>query len=250
MWLGTAIWAAVIKEVPAMKGKLRIDAILKVVTGLHIGGSSAYSPIGAVDSPVVQDPRTGRPIIPGSSLKGKMRTLLAKHISTGPVGDPNKDPQEVRRLFGASAPAPDDPDKKILKSRLQFADAFVVNADELAAVGLREVKFENGIDRLSGVANPRQIERVISGVKFGVVIMYDFPDDGSNSELEDDMKNLAAAMRLLQIDYLGGHGTRGSGRVSFENIRLSLVESDISKEDTSKLQELFKGAEAYELLSM
>ena len=224
-----------------MKGKLRIDAILEVITGLHIGGSSAFSPIGAVDSPVALDARTGRPIVPGSSLKGKMRTLLAAHVTPGRLSAPNDDPDEIKRLFGASAP-------EIIKSRLQFADAFVVNADELSGVGLREVKFENGISRMTGEATPRQIERVISGVKFGVVIMYDFPEE--DSETAEDMTNLAAAMRLLQIDYLGGHGTRGSGRVSFKNIRLTGVESDISKDETSKLQELFKGAEAYELFSM
>lgn len=223
-----------------MKGKLKIEAVLKVVTGLHIGGSSAFSPIGAVDSPVIQDTRTGRPIVPGSSLKGKLRTLLAKHLSSGTLSStPNSDPEDVKHLFGASDP--------IVVSRLQFADAFVTNAEELSAVGLREVKFENGIDRCSGQANPRQIERVISGVKFGVVIIYDLSNE---SEIEEDMKNLATAMRLLQIDYLGGHGTRGSGRVSFEEIKLSSVESDITQEKVSELQQLFEEVEAYELLSM
>lgn len=52
-----------------------------VVTGLHIGASSAFSAIGAVDSPVISDIRTNMPMIPGSSLKGKMRSLLAKNIT-------------------------------------------------------------------------------------------------------------------------------------------------------------------------
>lgn len=61
-----------------LKGKLLIGAVLTVKTGLHIGDSSDFAPIGAVDSPFIRDPLTKAPIIPGSSLKGKMRTLLAK----------------------------------------------------------------------------------------------------------------------------------------------------------------------------
>ena len=61
-----------------MLAKIEISGTLEVVTGLHIGGSSAFSAIGAVDSPVVKDTRTNQPMIPGSSLKGKMRSLLAK----------------------------------------------------------------------------------------------------------------------------------------------------------------------------
>lgn len=52
-----------------MYGKILIRCELVVRTGLHIGGSSAFSAIGAVDSPVVRDTTTGLPIIPGSSLK-------------------------------------------------------------------------------------------------------------------------------------------------------------------------------------
>ena len=223
-----------------MKGKIKIDSVLEVVTGLHIGGSKEFSPIGAVDSPVIQDPRTNMPIIPGSSLKGKMRTLLAKYLSEGKLRDPNNDPEEVKRLFGSSEP--------IQVSRLLFADSFVCNAQDLAAVGLREVKFENVIDRMSCQANPRQIERVISGVRFNVVIVYDLPEN--EEEIETDMKNLTKAMKLLQVDYLGGHGTSGSGRVSFKTIDLKAVESDIPQEEVGRLKELFKEVEAYELLSM
>ena len=163
-----------------MGGKIKISAALEVVTGMHIGGSDMYSPIGAVDKPVVSDPRTGQPIVPGSSLKGKLRTLLVRSIEGENAGEPNDDPEEVKRLFGASAP-------KIMRSRLQFADAFVSNEKDFSAVGLTEVKFENAINRGTGVANPRQIERVVRGVQFAVCIVYDVPDD--ISEAEEDMKN-------------------------------------------------------------
>ena len=64
-----------------MFAKVMISGTIETVTGLHIGGSGAFSAIGAVDSPVVKDSRTGRPMIPGSSLKGKMRALLAKRYN-------------------------------------------------------------------------------------------------------------------------------------------------------------------------
>ena len=63
-----------------MYGKILIRCDLIVRTGMHIGGSSAFSAIGAVDSPVVRDCYTGLPIVPGSSLKGKLRTLLARSV--------------------------------------------------------------------------------------------------------------------------------------------------------------------------
>lgn len=223
-----------------MGGKIKISAVLEVVTGMHIGGSSEYSPIGAVDSPVISDPRTGQPVIPGSSLKGKMRTLLVRSIDGDTKKQHNEDPAKVLRLFGASAP--------IIKSRLQFADAFVVNADAFKNVGLTEVKFENSINRGTGVANPRQIERVVRGVKFAVCIVYDAPDN--EAEATEDMKNLAKAMKLLQMDYLGGHGTRGSGRVSFSDISLSSPDESVAMGLIEGLTEDFTAVEQYELLSL
>ena len=89
-----------------MYGKILIRCDLEVRTGMHIGGSSAFSAIGAVDSPVVRDPYTGYPIVPGSSLKGKLRTLLARStcqdIENMPAFD--KDDERILRLFGSSEP--------------------------------------------------------------------------------------------------------------------------------------------------
>ncbi len=227
-----------------MYGKILIKAELKVLTGMHIGGSSAFSAIGAVDSPVVIDVRTKMPIIPGSTLKGKMRTLLARSNSKNqqvlPI--PNDDVIQIARLFGTSGGS-----NGILKSKLQFSDSFIVNQSELKEVGFTEVKFENTIDRYNAVANPRQIERVISGTKFDVKVIYDIDKE---EEIEEDLKNLVKGMKLLQLDYLGGHGTRGSGRVSFEKIDLVPVECSIDQNTMEAYSKLFKEVEAYELLSI
>ena len=221
-----------------MYGKILIRCDLEVRTGMHIGGSSAFSAIGAVDSPVVRDPYTGYPIVPGSSLKGKLRTLLARStcqdIEHMPAFD--KDDERILRLFGSSEP--------VRRSRLQFADAFLSNAKELSNVGVTEVKTENAISRANSVANPRQIERVIAGAKFGVSIVYDVIDP---AQVEEDLSLLAKGMKLLQMDYLGGHGSRGSGRVSLKNFAL---EGYGAQADLSHLKSLFDEVDSYELFSV
>lgn len=223
-------------------GKLKIQAILEVKTGLHIGGSSDYAPIGAVDSVFVRDPLTKEPMIPGSSVKGKMRTLLAKVRNGSSIAKtPDEDEAVVLRLFGSA--------KKdhILLSRLQFIDSFI-NKDAKARFSsidtdtyLGEVKFENVINRATSVANPRQIERVPRGMTFDFQLVYNIEDE---SELAEDMEVLAEGFRLLQLDYLGGHGSRGYGRVAFSYFKVQRVDAKTGQvsEDTVLAEKLEKAA--------
>lgn len=221
-----------------MYGKILIRCDLEVRTGMHIGGSSAFSAIGAVDSPVVRDPYSGLPIVPGSSLKGKLRTLLARSTCRDIENMPdfNQDDEKILRLFGSSEP--------VRRSRLQFADSFLTNAEQLSNVGVTEVKTENAISRANSVANPRQIERVIAGAKFSVRIVYDVTDP---AQTEEDLALLAKGMKLLQMDYLGGHGSRGSGRVSLKNFTLEPYGTEV---DIGKLAVLFNEVDSYELFSV
>ena len=224
-----------------LKRKIIIKADLKVLTGMHIGGSNAYSAIGTPDSPVIRSALDGRPIVPGSSLKGKLRTLLASVIDNDyQYKDPSKDDDRIKRLFGASA-SKDSENTEL--SKLQFADAYVKkNQKELT-----EIKFENTISRGNCTANPRQIERVVPGVVFETVIVYQETDP---EETEEDLKNLAKGMRLLQYDYLGGHGTRGYGRVSFKNISVECLGSDDNISKNEKLEKIFEKVESDELLHL
>lgn len=219
-----------------MYGKILIQCELLVCTGMHIGDSSAFSAIGAVDSTVVRDPLTGLPIVPGSSLKGKLRTLLARSLSGDLCNMPkhDDDDERIKRLFGSSQP--------VKAARLQFADCFVANAAEMRRVGITEVKAENGISRADSVANPRFIERVSRGTVFRVNIVYDIADE---TQVEEDLALLAKGMKLLQLDYLGGHGTRGSGRVSLRGFQVEPFEADV---DAEALKALFQEVEEYELL--
>ena len=223
-----------------MYGKILIRCDLIVCTGMHIGGSSAFSAIGAVDSPVVRDPYTGLPIVPGSSLKGKLRTLLARSLCQDieNMPDLSADDARILRLFGSAEP--------VRRSRLQFADAFLTNAEALSSKGVRvtEVKTENTISRANAQATPRQIERVIAGAAFGVSIVYDVTDP---AQVEEDLALLAKGMKLLQMDYLGGHGSRGSGRVSLKNFALKNYGAPV---ELDSLKALFDEVDSYELFSV
>ena len=188
-----------------MYGKIRISGNILVKTGMHIGGSGAFAAIGAVDSPIIRDARTNLPMIPGSSLKGKMRSLLAKEFNERVV-EPNEDHERITRLFGSSKKG------NIKRSRLLFSDMVLKN-EELRDAGLQsmtEVKFENSISRATAVANPRQIERVVRGSVFKLDLIYELEEE---QEFLEDMETLAEAMKLLQYDYLGGN----AGKMQFDS---------------------------------
>lgn len=221
----------------ALKGKLIFTGVLKLETGLHIGGSSDFAPIGAVDSPFIRDPFTKAPIIPGSSLKGKMRTLLAKSYADSYIlNDIADDKEEIQRLFGSSTK------DAARASRLQFFDLKLTDAsiNRLSKMELDtyigEVKFENTISRATATANPRQIERVPAGTEFDFKLVYNIenPDD-----LNADIDVLANGLILLQMDYLGGHGSRGYGRVSLKDIAVTKFSINNADDGTAEMVEVF-----------
>lgn len=221
-----------------MFAKIEITGTIEVVTGLHIGGSSAFSAIGSVDSPVVKDMQTGHPVIPGSSLKGKMRSLLAKQYNSFVAETPDDDAECLVSLFGSA--------KKdhIHTSRVLFSDSMMNNWDSLKAKGLTsqtEIKFENSIKRTTAMANPRQIERVIRGAEFPLNIMYEVKDEET---ILKDFQILAEGFRLLQYDYLGGNGSRGYGKVKFCDLHAKAVIGDVSEavmEECGKLLSQVQG---------
>ena len=152
-----------------MYAKIQITGKFEVLTGMHIGGGSAFAAIGAVDSSVIKDTQSKLPMIPGSSLKGKMRTLLAKRYNDRIV-EPDNDAPEIIRVFGSAKKGQTHP------SRIIVADMIMSNSEELHKKeinSMTEVKFENTISRQTAVANPRQIERVIRGAQFDLDIIYD-----------------------------------------------------------------------------
>lgn len=212
-----------------MYNKIKISGKIKVVTGMHIGGSSAFSAIGAVDSPVIRDKQSDLPMIPGTTLKGKLRTLMAKGFSdsvSAMIGKHDDDPEIVLRLFGNAKKTV----QKHRNSRLIFSDMILSNMDELKQLDIHsatEVKFENSINRLTAVANPRQIERVIRGSEFELELIYNVEDE---TQIQEDFEAIRYGLTLLEYDYLGGSGSRGYGKVKFEDLQAENVIGNLSDE--------------------
>ena len=218
-----------------MYAKIQITGDLEVKTGMHIGGNSAFAAIGAVDSSVIKDVRTNLPMIPGSSLKGKMRSLLAKEFNERVVS-PDDDDIRLTRLFGSAKK------ESVKPSRIQISDMIMVNDQELREKGLQsmtEVKFENSINRATAVANPRQIERVVRGSIFELDIIYEVENI---EELLEDMGTIGEGMKLLQYDYLGGSGSRGYGKVGFSHLYADVVIGTIEESVMEKCNEILQNA--------
>jgi CRISPR-associated protein Csm3 len=225
-------------------GKLILEGDLYCETGLHIGAGKGSLEIGGADNPVIKD-AFGRPYIPGSSLRGKVRSLLEQssgaavpaelvylskrkgqevriHQSDRPDDEIcllfGRNPGRMERLTGdalestTSTPArltiydaPLDPESITPQMRENLDDE------------LTEVKSENAIDRITSQANPRTLERVPAGSRFHVRFVLDVLCDEDKTLLE----RLVEGLRLLEDDALGGGGSRGSGRVRFANLKLT-----------------------------
>lgn len=215
-----------------MFAKLEIKVTIELLTGMHIGGSTQFAAIGAIDSPVMRDVFSDLPMIPGSSLKGKMRTLMAKKYSPQLKSHDN-DPAVIRRLFGSSNK------ENIEASRLIFSDAFISNEKELKEIGISttEIKVENTINRSTAVANPRQIERAVRGSEFEFRIVYNADKE---EEIIEDMKLLKEGLKFLEYDYIGGHGSRGYGRIGIKNLGVELVVGDLDKKVVSECKNIIE----------
>lgn len=233
---------------PKILGKYLIEGNITALTGLHIGGSTVGLEIGGLDNPVIKDPLTDTPIIPGSSLKGKLRSLtewrlglIEKHpkhegyqayaceILKKDRPAPNNPDSEkwehaliLARLYG---PATDEKKVRALAgpTRLTVRDAFLTNAaidniQKLLGKGtFTEVKTENSLDRVTSEANPRPIERVPAGSVFHFSLIVDRYEQDDI----DLLRHLFTAMSMLEHSSLGGGGSRGSGQVKFKNIQIT-----------------------------
>lgn len=185
-------------------GKIIITGTIEVITGLAIGGSKSGIDIGALDNPVIKTHKNV-PYIPGSTLKGKLRALLAKVAGTALI---NVDSSEFKHLATVFGFAPENSDSTAGEALLKVRDSFVKGGKATT-----EEKMENSIDRIKGTANPRPLERVVPETVFILDLCLDVYDE----ELaKDHLKLLDLSFELLKQDYLGGGGTRGNGRVGIQ----------------------------------
>lgn len=227
-------------------GKYIINSEIITLTGLHIGTSGNTYEIGGVDNAVVKD-ANGRPYIPGSSLKGKMRALMEyaeKLINPDNLIIVKKREGEKIRIHMCDNPEcpvcnifgrnhgkhekangdaqPLNATEVITPTRLIVRDSYlkpdsIKSMKENLDLEWTEVKFENNLDRITSAANPRQTERVPAGAAFTSEMILNVLNDEGDKYL----KKLLEAMALLEDDYLGGQGSRGYGKIAFENIRIT-----------------------------
>jgi CRISPR-associated protein Csm3 len=198
-----------------LKSKIFISGEILLHSGLHIGGAKSSLEIGGLDNPVIKSVN-GVPYIPGSSLKGKLRSMLAKLDGTMNVDD---DSEEVRSIFGCAKKGSEKVTRLIVRDATLDTTAFKQNKDfedvEFETT-YGEVKWENVIDRKRGTAkDPRQIERVPVGSIFKFEMVFDDYDD---KQTDTFLTKIRLAMRLLEGDYIGGSGTRGYGKIKFETV--------------------------------
>lgn len=267
-----------------MLGKLRFKSNLLVETGLHIGGGGENLNIGGLDKPVIRDPLTQYPYLPGSSLKGKLRSIMERVLNKPLNRKGSRDTYryesddllsgftkingqfvkfegarscELSRVYGSTGSKcwietnvareegliEDKSSQENIKHSVNGTE-YVTNCTEVkgrnaparlivrdchllqesvdalkkidTGLYMTEWKFENGLDRITAAANPRQLERVPKGAKFDFELVYTVED---KEQVEKDLQNLAIALAILEDDALGGHGSRGYGKVRFEEFR-------------------------------
>jgi len=273
-------------------GKIIIKSDILVKTGLHIGGGAENLDIGGLDKSVIRDPITLQPYLPGSSMKGKLRSLLERMLNkplnrSGGSGtyryesddteDGYSDVQgnlvkfegakhcELSRVFGstgkdcwiektvADSQQLDYKQTKTIEgkeyakikgrnysARLIVRDAHLKadSAQRLQNIDtglyMTEWKFENGIDRVTSAANPRQVERIPAGSIFEFEIVYTVEDE---TQVEKDLENIAIALKILEDDALGGHGSRGYGKINFTNFNIKYRTLDFYRQAITKKQD-------------
>lgn len=202
------------------------DYKLELVTGLFIGGNDNGFDIGGADSNVIKNPLTQEPYIPGSSIKGKLQSLLKYAHGKVEGDDIVLEDEEIQNIFKPVE------NKTPAITRAIFRDCKLTrkSSEELQSkLGTNvftEIKAENKINAIKGTADsPRFIERVPAGAVFeGEIVLNIFDGDDE----EKMKKTIEESLSLLEHNYLGGSGSRGYGRVSIKDKELK----DVMKNET------------------
>jgi CRISPR-associated protein Csm3 len=214
----------------------KLTGQIELLSGLHIGSGNTEIHIGGTDNPVIKNPITQQPDIPGSSIKGKMRSLLEWQL--GVIGHTDGQPLSFKhfkkldskvlekaknliKLFGGAPDGEIAPDllAEIGPSRLSFWDCaldpkWAQEMDDKNLL-LTETKMENMIDRIKGTAeHPRNTERVPATARFDFNLTIRVHD---NEDLTDI---ILAGLKLLELTGLGGSGSRGYGKIAFRDLKL------------------------------
>jgi CRISPR-associated protein Csm3 len=233
-----------------------IEGEIELLTGLHIGAGNDRIEIGGMDNPVVRDPVTKEPYIPGSSIKGKMRMLL--ELYTGAVdkdgeplsyksleglnGETKEKGLELLKLFGVSGAESEKLPKELGITRLSFYDQKLTEDSrkllkERVGALMTEEKTEVRINRISGTGeHPRYMERVPAGAKFEFKMSLKVFEGDSEEKFFNLIKK---GLKLLEADSLGGSGSRGYGKIRFNNLKKkSLFKNKEDKEENFSIDDV------------
>jgi CRISPR-associated protein Csm3 len=185
---------------------------IEIVTGIHIGDSKENVEIGGVDNPIIRRSVDNLPYLPGSSIKGKIRSLLEQIAGSAEIGGNS----EINDLFGFAND--NKPSKIIIRdSYMSVESKKALDESDYTDMPYSEVKFENTINRVTGKAdNPRQTERVPAGTFFDLEIVINVWDNDADGKKSVTL--LEKGIKALENDYLGGSGSRGYGQVKFHKI--------------------------------
>jgi CRISPR-associated protein Csm3 len=253
-------------------GKVYFRGNIILKTGLHIGGLQESMQIGGVDLPIIRDSANNLPYIPGSSLKGKLRSTLEKfgdRVVKGQVEKLSSNRNigtyrnpvyihccedikyavtcDVCRIFGSSGDdrsVPRGEKAENLPSVLFVRDCLLDASLIAVASNLTEVKVETGIDRTSMSANPRRVERVLPDNKFNYEMIFNVEalslsakDKPSFPEetLRKDLNNLLSCMEIIQSEGIGGYVSRGYGKIEFTFTEFCARSLEFFKGNTEKI---------------
>jgi len=212
-----------------------ITGTITCLTGLKIGGTKESAGIGETDNPIIRHPITRLPYIPGSSLKGKLRSLL--ELKHSPQAQASGKPCEcsecdICALFGSGTQQRgrrEEAEKlaSLGPTRLVFRDAMLTEESqkelqEALPGAFVEVKTEIAMDRRTGATKQgslRQQERIPENTSFDFAFTLRlFEEDFKSKHSENYLNMLAEGLEMLEKDYLGGCGTRGYGQVKLSSL--------------------------------
>lgn len=252
-------------------GKVFFRGNIVLKTGLHIGGSQESMQIGGLDLPIIRDSGNNLPYIPGSSLKGKLRSTLEKFGERLKEGKKEKlsfnrnigtfrnklfihcceDIKyamhcDVCRIFGSSGDdraVPRGEKAENLPSSLFVRDSLLDESLIGVSSQYTETKIETGIDRANMAASPRRVERVLPDNKFNFEMVYSVealaprekdPLAFPEENLKKDINNILTCLEITQSEGIGGYTSRGYGKVEFTFSEFSGKTLDYFKGDTTK----------------
>ncbi len=205
-----------------------ITGTIHCLTQLRIGGTKeGIVDPGGSENTIIRHPITSLPYIPGSSLKGKMRSLLELDKSCD--ADIKEDGKPcgcgtclVCKIFGSHAMSNKEITRILVRdgSLTENSEDVLRTAQEEKGINFAGIKTENIINRKTGMAADKGLrtqETVPAGTEFNLDITLKLFDNDDKTGVIDFVKK---GLDLLQKDYLGSSGSRGYGKIKINNLEI------------------------------